>query len=113
MITAYDILALVTFLRTHASYLITGGFTLFATGAIVWDNHKGCDHAVSHLDSKIDGFKNELKADISCVEHKVDLIRNNVVVFGQTILKAQDGDKQQLRDVLLKIEEACKESGGC
>lgn len=107
MITANDISALAAFLRTHTGHFIVGGFTLFATGAIVWDNRQGREHAVNHLDSKIDGLKKELKEDISRVDHKVDLTRNNVVLFGQTILNAQDGDKQQLLSVLLKIEESC------
>ncbi|KAH0603639.1 uncharacterized protein H6S33_007298 [Morchella sextelata] len=114
VITANDISALAAFLRTHTGHFIVGGFTLFATGAIVWDNRQGREHAVNHLDSKIDGLKKELKEDISHlkedisrVDHKVDLTRNNVVLFGQTILNAQDGDKQQLLGVLLKIEESC------
>lgn len=55
--------------RARTGKFITGGFALFATGAIVWD-----------------GVRNELKAGISCIDYKVDLTHNNVL-FRQTILK--------------------------
>lgn len=61
MIIANDILLLAAFLRAHIGHFITGGFTLFGTGAIVWDNHKGRNHAINHLGARIDNL--DLKVD--------------------------------------------------
>jgi hypothetical protein len=37
----------------------------------------------------------------------------NLVLFGETTLKAHNGDKKPLQEVLKTLAEPCQEEGGC
>lgn len=60
------------FLGSYSSHLVGGAFAMVGTGAIILDNHVGRNHTTKNFDTKIDGAKVELKADISRVEKKLE-----------------------------------------
>lgn len=65
-------------LSSYSSHLVGGALVMVGTGAIILDNHVGRNHTANNFDTKIDGAKVELKADISRVEKKPESLHEDV-----------------------------------
>ncbi|RPA88585.1 hypothetical protein L873DRAFT_1849663 [Choiromyces venosus 120613-1] len=104
--------------------VLTNTVTLTVGTAIIWDNHRGRNHAANHLDTKFDGVKadishlekkveadsSDVKADISRVEKKLEDCQWIIGVNGHHTIPALDRDKKLMREWLQR-HECCKQHG--
>lgn len=104
------------FIHAKMGSFITSGFTAIATAGIMWDNHRGRNHTVIDIDSKINETKNELreryrtsKEDISLhADGKLEHLTCTFFMIGQAVLKALNGGTKQSQMVLRQFGEMSK-----
>ena len=87
-------------LHVYANPLSAIAVGIISSALVVWQTTKGVDK----LESKIDGVKADLGAEIQVCQAMV-------LESGQHTMKAIDGNKQPMREWLKRLER-CKQSGG-
>jgi len=94
-------------LHVYANPLSAIAVGIISSALVVWQTTKGVDK----LESKIDGVKADLGAEIQGLRGEIQVCQAMVLESGQHTMKAIDGNKQPMREWLKRLER-CKQSGG-